>query len=49
MQKTPENIKLAILDDHYGEFEFLTTQIKSLLDHGVDPKEIAVLGRRNFS
>jgi len=47
-EKTPENIKLAILEDHYGEFEFLTERIKTLITSGVEPKEIAVLGRRNF-
>lgn len=47
-EKDPQNIKLAVLDDHYGEFEFLAQKIKTLLDGGADPKEIAVLGRRNF-
>lgn len=47
-EKTPRNIKLAVLDDYYGEFEFLTRRVKALLEAGVDPKEIAVLGRRNF-
>lgn len=47
-QTSPENIKLAVLEDHYGEYEFLTQKIKSLIDSGVDSKEIAVLGRRNF-
>jgi len=47
-ENTPQNIKLAVLGDYYGEFEFLTRRIKALLDQGADPKEIAVLGRRNF-
>lgn len=46
-EKTPENIKLAVLEDYYGEYEFITRQVKSLLDKGIDPKEIAILGRRN--
>lgn len=47
-ETSSQNIKLAILEDHYGEFEFITRQIKTLLESGTQPKEIAVLGRRNY-
>lgn len=43
-----EKIKIAALDDYFGEFEFVARKIESLIKQGTDPSEIAVLGRRNF-
>ncbi len=41
-------IKIACLDDYYGEFEYVAASIEKLIKSGVNPSEIAVLGRRNM-
>lgn len=41
-------IKIAALNDYFGEFEFIASKINELVIDGVDPSEIAVLARRNF-
>lgn len=46
--KEEEKIKIAVLDDYFGEFEFVARKTESLIKQGTDPSEIAVLARRNF-
>lgn len=43
-----EKIKIAKIEDYFGEFEFVALEIEELIKSGVDPSEIAVLARRNF-
>lgn len=43
-----ERIKIIPVDDYYGEFEYVAQTIEGLIQKGVDPREIAVLSRRNF-
>lgn len=47
-EKSPQKIKLAVLEDHYGEFEYITQKVKHLLSSGISADQIAVLGRRNY-
>ncbi len=42
-----QNIKVAQLNDYFGEFKFVADSIQKLIENGVNPSEIAVLGRRN--
>jgi len=41
-------IKIAAINDYFGEFEFIASKIEELMKNGADPSEIAVLARRNF-
>ncbi len=43
-----EKIKIAALDDYFGEFEFVAQQVEKLIKSGVKAENIAVLGRRNL-
>lgn len=42
-----QNLKVAGLNDYYGEFKYVADSIEKLIKKGVNPSEIAVLGRRN--
>ncbi len=41
-------IKIAALNDYFGEFEFVSAKIEELIKDGTSASEITVLGRRNF-
>lgn len=45
---TGGKIKIAALNDYFGEFGYIAESIDKLIKKGIDPCEIAVLGRRNL-
>lgn len=42
-----EKVKVAALDDFFGEYFFLAEDIQTKITQGISPKEIAVLSRNN--
>jgi len=45
---TPEKVRLAALSNYHLEYDFIASDIEAQIKKGINPSEIAVLGRRNM-